>query len=139
MKVSLRWPVTGTCCTRSIFGHRALGVGRPHGTSADRSLPSWDAKCQTAQPTAARAPCSLSPDTERDINGISRRWIAGTAETLPAQAERRLDDRRYVVLLLDGKGFGDHLLVTAVGLDEQGYEHILGWWEGDSENTERCT
>jgi putative transposase len=72
-------------------------------------------------------------------SSISRRWISGTAETLAAQAERRLDDQRYVALLLDGKGFGDHLLVTALGLDAQGRKHILGVWEGDSENTEVCT
>ena len=29
--------------------------------------------------------------------------------------------------------------MTALGLDEQGYKHILGVWEGDRENTEVCT
>ena len=54
------------------------------------------------------------------------------------QSERRLEDRRYLAILLDGKGFGDHLLLAAMGIDDQGHKHVLGVWEGDSENAEVC-
>jgi len=71
-------------------------------------------------------------------SSVSRRWIAATEGTLAAQAERRLDDRRYLAILLDGKGFADHLLLAAMGIDEQGRKHVLGVWEGGSENAEVC-
>jgi len=67
-------------------------------------------------------------------SSVSRRWTAATEAALSEQARRRLDDRRYLAILLDGKGFGDHLLLTALGIDEQGRKRVLGVWEGDSEN-----
>ena len=89
--------------------------------------------CQQGQPL---------PDEQRAYgasrSSVSRRWIAGTVETLAAQAERRLNDRRYLAILLDGKGFGHHLLLAAMGIDESGHKHVLGVWEGDSENAEVC-
>ncbi len=60
-------------------------------------------------------------------SSVSRRWIAATAETLAGEAERKLDDRRYLAVLLDG-----------VGIDEQGRKHVLGVWEGSSESAEVC-
>ena len=71
-------------------------------------------------------------------SSVSRRWIAATAETLAGEAERKLDDRRYLAVLLDGKGFGDHLLLAGVGIDEQRRKHVLGVWEGSSESAEVC-
>ena len=67
-------------------------------------------------------------------SSVSRRWIAATESALAEQAGRALDDQRYLAILLDGKGFGDHLLLTALGIDEQGAKRVLGVWEGDSEN-----
>jgi putative transposase len=71
-------------------------------------------------------------------SSISRRWIAATEGTLADQAERRLDGVRYLAILLDGKGFGEHLQLAGMGIDEQGQKHVLGVWEGDSENAEVC-
>lgn len=69
---------------------------------------------------------------------ISRRWIRATERGLAQRFTRRLDDRRYVAILLDGKGFGDHLLVTAMGIDLQGDKHILGIVDGSSESEAVC-
>lgn len=71
-------------------------------------------------------------------SSVSRRWVAATEQGLAAELDRRLDDRRYLAVLIDGKGFGDHLLVAAMGIDEQGRKRMLGVWPGDSENTEVC-
>ena len=72
-------------------------------------------------------------------SSISRRWIAATGESLTEQLNRRLDDRRYLAVLLDGKGFGDHLLVTALGIDEQGHKRVLGIRDGGSEDQAVCS
>ena len=72
-------------------------------------------------------------------SSISRRWIQATTAQLAAQMNRRLDDRRYVAVLLDGKGFGDHLLVTALGIDAHGCKRVLGIRDGGSEDEAVCS
>jgi len=42
-------------------------------------------------------------------------------------------------VLLDGKGFGDHLLVTALGIDEQGRMRVLGIRDGGREDQAVCS
>jgi putative transposase len=71
-------------------------------------------------------------------SSISRRWIEATGESLAERMNRRLDDRRYLAVLLDGKGFGEHLLVTALGIDEQGHKRVLGIRDGGSEDQAVC-
>jgi transposase-like protein len=66
---------------------------------------------------------------------VSRRFLAATAERLAELLSRRLDDRRYLVLMLDGFSFGDHLLVAALGIDAGGRKVPLGVVEGTTENS----
>jgi putative transposase len=65
---------------------------------------------------------------------ISRRFLAATAERLSELLDRRLDDRRYLVLMLDGWNLGEHLLVGALGIDSEGHKVPLGVVEGTTEN-----
>ncbi|QKI82604.1 IS256 family transposase [Kroppenstedtia eburnea] len=51
---------------------------------------------------------------------------------------RRLDDRRYPALMIDGVVMADHTVVVALGVDEEGKKHILGLWEGATENAPVC-
>lgn len=71
-------------------------------------------------------------------SSISRRWIRAMERSLAAEFSGRLDDRRYLAILLDGKGFGEHLLVTALGIDGEGHKHILGLVDGSSESEDVC-
>lgn len=66
---------------------------------------------------------------------VSRRFLAATAERLAELLSRRLDDRRYLVLMLDGFHMGDHLLVGALGIDAAGHKVPLGVVEGTTENS----
>jgi hypothetical protein len=43
---------------------------------------------------------------------LSRRFVAATAE--------RLEERRWLVVFLDGFGMGEHLLVGALGVTDDG-------------------
>jgi transposase-like protein len=65
---------------------------------------------------------------------ISRRFVAATAERLAELLGRRLDDRRYLVIMLDGWHMGEHLLVGALGIDSEGRKVPLGVTEGTTEN-----
>ena len=43
-----------------------------------------------------------------------------------------------VALLVDGVQFAEHCLVVALGIDTTGQRHLLGLWDGSSENATVC-
>ncbi len=69
---------------------------------------------------------------------VGRRFIAGTQQLLEEMLERRLDNRRYLVLWIDDKQFGRHPVLAALGLMDQGVKEVLGLWEGQTENRAVC-
>src|SRR5712691_5944075 len=48
--------------------------------------------------------------------------------------ERRFDAVNLLLIYLDGVIFGDHHVLVAMGVDEEGKKHVLGLAEGASEN-----
>jgi Transposase, Mutator family. len=46
-----------------------------------------------------------------------------------------LEDLNLVVLMIDGIHFGGQVLVVALGIAEGGEKHVLGVWQGATENT----
>jgi transposase-like protein len=72
-------------------------------------------------------------------SSVSRRFIAATAERLAGLLARRLDDRRWLVVFLDGFGMGEHLLVGALGVTDDGTKVPLGVAEGTTENKAVCS
>ena len=68
-------------------------------------------------------------------SSVSRQFIAASGNQLRALCERRLEDLDLVVLMIDGIHFGGHVLVAALGIAESGEKHILGLWQGATENT----
>ena len=146
------------------LGGRRLGVRRPRvrstGTDTHEvQLESYTAFCSTdllAQGIVARMlaglstrryPAGLEPVGEQvnaqasatSKSAVSRRFVAATAERLAQLLARRLDDRRWLVVFLDGFGMGDHLLVGALGVAADGTKVPLGVVEGTTENKAVCT
>ena len=72
-------------------------------------------------------------------SAVSRRFVAATAEKLADLLGRRLDDRRWLIIFLDGFGFGEHTLVGALGVTADGVKVPLGVVEGSTENAAVCT
>ena len=66
---------------------------------------------------------------------ISRRFIRATRQALDTFLGRRLDDRTWVVLMIDGIRVGGHVAVVALGIDAGGGKQILGLAEGATENS----
>ncbi len=60
----------------------------------------------------------------------SRRFVAATAERLPELCGRRLDDRHWPIVMLKGLHLGEHLLVVAFGVTDDGTRVPLGVVEG---------
>lgn len=67
-------------------------------------------------------------------SSVSRQAIEASEEEFRKLCERRLEGLELLVLYLDGVRFGDHQVLVAVGVDEQGQKHVLGLAEGASEN-----
>jgi transposase-like protein len=66
---------------------------------------------------------------------VSRRFIQATRQAMDTFMGRRLDDRTWVVLMIDGIRVGRHLVVGALGIDAKGHKQILGLAEGATENS----
>jgi putative transposase len=94
-----------------------------------------------------RYPAGLEPvgdQVDAKANGtsksaVSRRFVAATAERLAELLARRLEDRRWLVVFLDGFGMSEHLLVGALGVAADGTKVPLGVVEGTTENKAVCT
>jgi transposase-like protein len=65
---------------------------------------------------------------------VSREFVEASEKQLQQLCERRLDDRRFLVVYLDGIQFGTVHVLVAIGVDHEGYKRVLGLREGASEN-----
>lgn len=71
-------------------------------------------------------------------SSVSRRFIAVTRHRMKEFLSRSLTDLDLPVILIDGTGFSEHLLVIALGIDTTGQKHVLGVVEGTTESEEVC-
>ena len=71
-------------------------------------------------------------------SAVSRRFVAQTRAQLESWQARPLEDLALAVLLLDGVHVGEHCLIVAVGVTEDGTKHALGLWDGATENSTLC-
>ena len=69
-------------------------------------------------------------------SNVSRRFVARTTRSVAAFLSRPLGEQDFPVLLLDGVVMGEHLLLTALGIDATGRKQVLGVVEGGSESEE---
>lgn len=142
-----------------VMGGRKVRVRKPRVRSTrgkELELPTW-ARLSQEDPLQARV-------VEQMLVGVSTRAYARSLEDLPAGMEtvgtsrtnvsrqfkartlrqmdeflsRPLGELDLPVILLDGKGFGDHVLVVALGIDATGHKHVLGVTEGSTESEAVC-
>lgn len=72
-------------------------------------------------------------------SSVSRHFVRATANRLRELCERRLETLNLVALLIDGIAFAGQTLIVALGVEENGSKHVLGWWPGATENATLCT
>jgi transposase-like protein len=148
----------GTVCSEVVLGGRKVAIRRPRVRTAEGEvpLPTFQAMAKTdpldrrvveqllvgvATRQYAR---SLEPlDATMESRGtskstVSRRFVARTRAQLETWQARALDDLAVAVLLLDGVHVGDHCLIVALAVTEDGTKHALGLWEGATENSTVC-
>jgi transposase-like protein len=71
-------------------------------------------------------------------SSISRHLVAKTSQEVDRFLSRRLEGQDLPVIMIDGKGFADHMLVTALGIDAGGKKQVLGFTEGTTESEGVC-
>jgi transposase-like protein len=69
-------------------------------------------------------------------SNVSRGFIEASEQTLKALCERRFDEKDIVIVYIDGIQYGQIHVIAALGVDTQGYKHVLGLREGASENAQ---
>jgi len=67
-------------------------------------------------------------------NSVSRKWIRASSKKLEAFCARDLSAYDIVAMIIDGKGFGDNEMITALGVTLDGEKVILGFIESSTEN-----
>jgi putative transposase len=72
-------------------------------------------------------------------SSVSRRFIRASARALRRLMERRLDDREWLVLVIDGKTFAADCIVIALGVTRTGEKRILGIVQTGTENKSVCS
>lgn len=71
-------------------------------------------------------------------SAVSRRFVALTSHKLTEWMERSLADLDICAVYIDGIYFREHVILCALGVDESGAKHVLGLWEGATENEIAC-
>ena len=140
-----------------VFGGQKIPLIRPRvrtRTGEEVALENYhrlqqDGRMQRA--VAERLVCGLSTRKyRRAIQGVldgygirkssvSRHFVRATAHQLRELCERRLEKLQLVALLIDGIEFAGQTLIVALGVEENGAKHVLGLWQGATENATVCT
>jgi transposase-like protein len=142
------------------MGGRRIRVRRPRVRGADgREVPleTWE-RFAGADPLTPRAveqmvlgvstrryerslepmPSGL-PSRGTSKSAVSRRFTTATREQLAQTMSRDLSALPLCTIMIDGIHVGEHLVLVALGIDEQAEKHVLGMYEGATENATVCT
>jgi len=141
------------------LGGRRVAVTKPRVRSVEGdeiSLPAWSAfsgdellsemalERMLAGLSTRRYPVGLEPvGDDLDASGttrssVSRRFVARTKVALQELMAKDLSELNIVALFADGIEVSEHTMVTALGVDDQGYKHVLGLRQGSTENKTMC-
>ena len=69
---------------------------------------------------------------------VSRHVVEVTVQRLKEFKERGLSDIIPFAIFIDTIHRGGEAFLIALGIDTEGYKHVLGFWEGATENHEIC-
>jgi len=67
-------------------------------------------------------------------SNVSREFIEASERQMKEFAERRFDDKDILIIYIDGIRFAEHHVIAAIGVDSEGFKHVLGLTNGATEN-----
>ncbi|MGH7417726.1 MAG: transposase, partial [Candidatus Rokuibacteriota bacterium] len=98
----------------------------------------WEA---VASGVATRRYEGLQPELPEGVRGrassrsaVSRRFVALSQKKLSECLSRSLADLDLWVVMIDGIAFLERMVLVALGIAADGRKHVLGLWEGTTEN-----
>src|SRR5712691_3903584 len=149
----------GSCAGSLVMGGRRVVLPRPRVRSVEGrelELPAWK-QWSDEDPLEQRALAQLIlgvstrgyagslerlpvelPERGKSRSAVSRRFVQGTQKQLAKLLQCDLSHLKLAVLMIDGVHFEDHVVLAALGIDESGNKHVLGLWEGATENARAC-
>lgn len=149
----------GHCPGSLVLGGRRVTLPRPRVRSLDGlelELPAWK-EWSEEDPLEERALAQMLlgvstrgyagslealpvplPERGKSRSAVSRRFVRGTQKRLAELLRGDLSSLKLAVLMIDGIHFEDHVVLAALGIDESGHKHVLGLWEGATENASAC-
>ncbi len=141
------------------MGGRRVSIERPRvrANNGEIPLPTWE-RFADADPLTPRAVEQMvlgvsTRNYERSIepapanvasrgaskSAVSRRFVVATREQMAQMMSRDLGKLSLCAVMIDGIHVDQHLVLVALGIDEQGEKHVLGLYEGATENSTVCT
>jgi putative transposase len=72
-------------------------------------------------------------------SSVSRSFIRASVDSVKELAERRFDGKRFAAIMIDGVEYAGEIMVIVLGIDVDGYKHVLGMRQGATENAEVVT
>lgn len=82
---------------------------------------------------------TLSKSFGLSKSSVSRQFVERTSEALEELQTRSLADEEWAAIFLDGKRFGDAMMVIALGITAEGRKRVLDITEATTENATVCT
>lgn len=70
-------------------------------------------------------------------SSISRRFGVEMGKAMMKFLDRPINTT-YPILMMDGLGVGEYMVIVALGIDADGHKHMLGMVEGSTENHIVC-
>ena len=59
-------------------------------------------------------------------SAVRRQFVRQSGRQLEELAERRFEDREFLILYIDGLVFGEQHVICAMGVDTEGKKQVLG-------------
>ena len=142
---------------RAVFGGQKIAVKKPRVRSIEGEeveLPRWrgitdedplekrvveqmlvGVSTRKYKRSLESAPGATAPKSV-SRSSVSRHFVERTGRAVEEVLARPLSALDLPVLMIDGKNFGDHVLVVVLGIDRSGRKHVLGVAEGTTESEE---
>ena len=137
---------------RVCLKERKLGVSKPrlrHKRGGEVAIPAYEAMQENGMSArmldvlmrgiSTRQYAEVLPEMSSPCgvskSNVSREAAEASAEALQELLERRFDEIDLLVIYIDGMQFGEHHIISAVGVDRSGHKHVLGIQQGATENT----
>lgn len=138
------------------LSNRKMRVSRPRlrkrggGVGSEVGIPAYDAMCDDGRLSqkvwdtmmrgvSTRNYAAILPDACECVgvskSSISREFVLASEEETRRLCERRFDELDVLIIYVDGIVFAEHNVIAAVGVDAEGYKHVLGIAEGATENS----